>query len=552
MENAMRLRRRRLLCILLCISMLLCALDGFMLPIYAVENVIPTVGIGDQFMVALNASGEAYAWGDNTSGTLGNGTTESTLAPIKVSLPGGIAFRQISVGFDHTLAIGDDGKVYTWGSNAYGQCGGNTEEMYSIPTSINAFADQEIVSIAAGKYFSLALGSDGTVYSWGYNNNLQLGTSVGTQSNTPQRIVALEDVFVVQINAGYSSASAITSTGDVYLWGENAFFQLGTDVGIRLEPTLLATESFPSQIKRVVHGDGYTSFLLENGAIASFGKNAHGQFGNGLTSDSGSAVLKLATLDDLTFSEIGVGNGHTLALSNSGALYYAGLQIGAEDSISHTTFSEITLVSDSKVCGLSVAYSNGAAILQDGTVLVWGDNEGGQLGNGTTVASKAPTKVLLADGNVLNLGTLPSIHSATISATVTVPSPTYSITIPAEIELGNLHQTNNEDPTRIKSTSFDISATGVSNLSSGHGIIVTISPSSEGFVLINEDGTTLPYGVYRTEHSSDALASGETIAEFTADSNVTGWILVDQSLITQSGNYAGVLNFGISVEELSE
>ena len=98
-----------------------------------------------------------------------------------------------------------------------------------------------------------------------------------------------------------------------------------------------------------------------------------------------------------------------------------------------------------------------------------------------------------------------------------------------------------DDADRIKSTSFVISAEGVSNLPSGCEIIVSALPSGEGFVLINEEGAMLPYGIYRTEQGGDSLEAGAAIAEFTSDGNATGWILVDQSLITQGGSYKGIL-----------
>ena len=190
---------KSILCILLCAVLLFGISDFFKLPTNAAGSVTPAVSVGGGFVVTLDSTGKAYAWGVNDHGTLGNGTNTASNHATAVTLPEQVSFKTISAGFDHVLAVTNDGSVYAWGNNDNGQLGIDGNSSVNLPTKISALAEKRIIAVSAGKQFSLALTENGEVYAWGINNKGQLGGNIPNPTNVPTRIAALEGVFVTQI-----------------------------------------------------------------------------------------------------------------------------------------------------------------------------------------------------------------------------------------------------------------------------------------------------------------------------------------------------------------
>ena len=140
-------------------------------------------GIGTT--LALGADGNVYAWGDNTSGQLGNGTTANALFPQKVSLPDGASAVAIAEGWNTSLAVGSDGSVYGWGRNSSGQLGnGGSAFVVPVPVKVSLPGGVAATQVAVGEDASLAIGADGNVYSWG--SNFAWGSSVARARRTCQ------------------------------------------------------------------------------------------------------------------------------------------------------------------------------------------------------------------------------------------------------------------------------------------------------------------------------------------------------------------------------
>ncbi len=110
---------------------------------------------------AATPSGAAYAWGSNSNGQLGDGSTTDSSKPVASWLPSGVTATTIAAGQDHSLAIGSDGKVYAWGSNSEGQLGDGTTTKRSTPVLVDPPSGLTAIAIAAGRHHSLAIGSDG-------------------------------------------------------------------------------------------------------------------------------------------------------------------------------------------------------------------------------------------------------------------------------------------------------------------------------------------------------------------------------------------------------
>lgn len=144
---------------------------------------------------------------------------------------------------------------------------------------------------------------------------------------------------------------------------------------------------------------------------------------------------------------------------------------------------------------------------------------------------------------------LPEERSATITATASIPSPTYTVTIPATVDAGDLVQKAEADADKVKSTTFSINASSIENLFDTKKVVVSLSAADGTFALKNGDDS-LEYAVYNQETGGTALADNDTFAEFTSADSVTGRVDIDQSKITKKGSYTGTMTFSISLADI--
>ena len=254
------------------------------------------VSTGSTHSLALGSDGNAYAWGDNTYGKLGDGTTTPRKTPVRVSKPEGtptnFAYVQVSAGSNHSLALGSDGNAYAWGYNNYGQLGDGTYNNLYTPVMVGKPADFAYVQVSAGGSHSLAVGSDGYAYAWGSNYYGQLGDGTTIRQNTPVRARMPEGTSTnfayVQVSAGGSHSLAVGSDGYAYAWGWNGNDgQLGnnktTDSAV---PVRVCDPASPTDTNKglkvvQVHAAGDHSLAVgSDGYAYAWGCNLGGQLGN--------------------------------------------------------------------------------------------------------------------------------------------------------------------------------------------------------------------------------------------------------------------------------
>lgn len=183
---------------------------------------ITDIATGDQFSMALSADGQLYTWGHGAKGQLGSGSRKSRSTPDVVSgLP---PIEKIYAGNRQAFAVDVNGDVWAWGDNKFGELGDGTGDLQLSPVKITGLPD--ISQISVGKTHSLALSADGTVWTWGVNRNGVNG--VGGNNTTylePVQIPTLQNI--VYVEAGPTQSFAIDADGTVWVWGNNAFGQLG-------------------------------------------------------------------------------------------------------------------------------------------------------------------------------------------------------------------------------------------------------------------------------------------------------------------------------------
>ena len=282
--------------------------------------------------LALTSDGKVFTWGANSSGQLGNNTTQSSSVPVKVDTSGALAGKTvvaIAKGWGFSLALTSDGQVFAWGNNSNGQLGNNSTTSSSVPVAVNtsgALAGKTVVVISAGGDFSLALTSDGQVFAWGNNSNGQLGNNNSTTSSSVPVAVNTSGVLagktVVAISAGPLFTSlALTSEGQVCAWGGGA---LGNINYISSSVPVLVDTSGGLSGKIVVGiagGWSWNHAMTSDGQLFAWGNNDCGSFGDSGTSSSivPVAVITSGALAGKTvMSIVSSGTYNSLALCGSG------------------------------------------------------------------------------------------------------------------------------------------------------------------------------------------------------------------------------------------
>lgn len=188
---------------------------------------IEAIAAGDLHMLALDATGTVWAWGQNSRGEIGDGSSafERDLPVVLGSLAN---ITAIGAGAEHSLARQIGGAVFAWGKNQDGQVGDGTQSDRNVPTRVAQLAAS--VAAAGGGAFSIALKADGLLSAWGYNFFGQLGNGGNATSTTPAPVSTLSAVSAV--SAGDNHALALRNDGQVWAWGRNDLGPLGVSATV--------------------------------------------------------------------------------------------------------------------------------------------------------------------------------------------------------------------------------------------------------------------------------------------------------------------------------
>jgi len=353
-----------------------------------------------------SSSAMPVSWGYNGYGQLGDNTMTDASAPLPV-LHGAIPTDQpvVSVvcGDSHSVALTAAGRVYAWGYNYYGQLGNGLNTTSTLPVAVSALASETVVAVAAGANFSLALTDDGKVYAWGSNSYGELGIGTTANSNAPVEVSALAGKHVVAISAGGGFALALTGDGAVYAWGKNLLGQLGNGTNVGTVTTPAQVTGFSDRpVVAISCGEMHSLALTADGAVYAWGSNSYGQLGNGTTTASNRPV-EVTALSGQGVSALQAGAYHSLALSESGTVYAWGFndngQLGDGSQSGRLTPVAIDGLTGRGVIELSAGEVHTLALLADGSALIWGTNERSVLGD--SGVSPALTPVPVATTNAM-------------------------------------------------------------------------------------------------------------------------------------------------------
>jgi alpha-tubulin suppressor-like RCC1 family protein len=255
------------------------------------------VSAGYYHFSAIKTDGTLWSWGQNTKGQLGDNTLVKKSSPVQ-TIPGGTNWKFVTCGLIHTAAIKADGTLWMWGDDSSGQLGNNLSGFglaYSSPIQTVA-SGTNWKSVSCGEYWSAAIKTNGTLWTWGGNANYgQLGDNTSVDKSSPVQTIAGGTNWK-QVACGMRHCTAIKTDGTLWLWGFNLYGQLGNNDGTgtpRSSPIQTIAGGTNWQFVNS-HINTSTTAIKTDGTLWLWGKNAYGQLGLNDTVPRSSPVQALA------------------------------------------------------------------------------------------------------------------------------------------------------------------------------------------------------------------------------------------------------------------
>jgi len=342
-----------------------------------------SIAAAEEFSVALDSDGDAWAWGQYSGGVLGDGTYQGRLTPARVPMPPGVSFTSVAAGPSHVIALDTDGDAWTWG-NAYDGASDPDNNPRMTPTRVQMPSGVTFVAVDAALARSVALASDGSVWAWGANASGQIGDGTTVKRSAPTRAQMPDGVTFTDVGAGASRTVALASDGSLWAWGYNLAGESGDYIDRVLTPTRLQTPPGVTFVA-VDFGAGHSVALTADGSVWTWGINSDGQLGDG-TTNSRSAPTAVTMPPGRTFTAISAGGGSTIALASDGSAWAWGENrngnLGDGTRTQRPTPVQAQAPSGVIFTAIDNERTHSVAIASDGSGWAWGANGRGELGNG--------------------------------------------------------------------------------------------------------------------------------------------------------------------------
>ncbi|WP_300564981.1 T9SS type A sorting domain-containing protein [Flavobacterium sp.] len=347
------------------------------------------VSSGRNHSLGIKSDGTLWAWGRNVEGQLGTGNTTNQSLPIQVGTA--TNWRFVNAGFDTSFAIKTDGTLWAWGFNEFARIGDGTETNRLSPIQIGT--DNRWVSVDSRNH-TVAIKTDGTLWTWGFNSTGQKGD--GTQSNTVYMTTPVQvgtDTNWQTACARSDGTLAIKTDGTLWSWGHNSNGQLGLGhYGTRLVPNQVGTDT---DWQKIAAGGWHSLAIKTNGTLWAWGKKDMGQVGDGTTALTGgqTSPLQIGTATD--WNAISASRSHSIAIKTGGTLWSWGEntngQLGDGTNVART--SPVQVGNTTNWLTPSTKGYTSFALKNDGNLSACGLNTSGQLGDGTIVNKNTPTAI---------------------------------------------------------------------------------------------------------------------------------------------------------------
>ena len=404
---------------------------------------VTQIAAGCNSAYALTSTGQVYAWGSDSVGELGNGShSGSVSSPVLVEMPVGVQPVQLSAGNSDGYVLTSTHEIYAWGSNALGQLGDGSRTNASIPTKVT-MPNVNVVSVVGGGFNAFAITGTHQLYVWGGNYDGQDGVGSTVDQYRPVKVTMPGSVGVEQVNgasAGGFASMALGSNGVVYTWGANFDAQLGIGIlttgyhslalsgngqlyawgdnrtqgfGVAspVESEVPLKVGLSETFSQLASGCDHSLALTSTGQVYAWGANQDGQLGIGSTVPQGSPAL-VSLGNAVVPTELAAGYSDAYALTSTGQVYAWGAnQDGQLGTGTRAPSASPVLVGlPSKVQRVWSGYNQGFGEV-NGTLYAWGSNTTGQLGTGGFFNVLTPLPVVLPAGQSVTNVSSPGVST---------------------------------------------------------------------------------------------------------------------------------------------
>uniref|UniRef100_A0A6B2KYG0 BTB domain-containing protein n=1 Tax=Arcella intermedia TaxID=1963864 RepID=A0A6B2KYG0_9EUKA len=287
----------------------------------------------------MTDDGCLYSWGLGSYGRLGHGDKRNQSQPKLIDSIKNVT--NFSVGHYHVLAVDDQGNLFSWGFGKHGALGHGDELSHYRPKKVEGYDNIRFTSVSAGLHYSIALTQDGKIYSWGNGKNGKLGHGNALDLKKPQKIIYSggissgsrspildksgsppppAGVFYIQVSAGTAHVLALSSTGHIYSWGCGEDGRLGNGDCVDI-PYPMKVSCAGGPFVNISAGKRHSIALNEKGKIYIWGNGENGELGLGLHTTKTSQPLQIISIDLFFFVSVSAGESHACALTEDGSIF---------------------------------------------------------------------------------------------------------------------------------------------------------------------------------------------------------------------------------------
>jgi alpha-tubulin suppressor-like RCC1 family protein len=398
--------------------------NQFLSPEGDLENYFVT----EYWLIDQYIGDQLWAWGSGASGRLGNGVTTGSISTPVTTSAGETNWKQVSGGDFHTAAIKTDGTLWTWGLGTNGRLG-NGATTGNISTPVTTFAggtNWKQVSTGAGGSHTLAIKTDGTLWSWGLGTYGRLGNAVTTGNISTPVTTFAGGTNWKQVSTSFTHAAAIKTDGTLWIWGSGGNGRLG-NATLNSTSTPVTTFAGGTNWKQVSAAQAHTVAIKTDGTLWIWGSGTNGKLGNGVT--TGSISTPVTTFAGGTnWKQVSNANDHTAAIKTDGTLWIWGDNSSGRLGNGVTSFTNIstpitTFAGGTNWKQVSGGTAHTAAIKTDGTLWIWGSGSSGILGNGITTGNISTPVTTSAGGTNWKQVSGGEVHTAAVQAGTSADLP---------------------------------------------------------------------------------------------------------------------------------
>ena len=350
-------------------------------------TISPNVITNGSHTISLREDGKVFTWGDNTYGQLGNGTVITSDEPVEVTFPEGTIITQIAAGENHNVALDSNGNVWTWGRNNNYQIGNTRENQYT-PYKVSNLP--KVIKIAAGNNNTMVITENNELYAWGLNAYGDLGLGTYTNKVLPKKVKGVHDI--IDISGGKSHYIVLNRAGEVFATGSNLYGQLGIGNNEIGKINEFQKVEIKDKIGTIDAGDISNIATTVDGYVYTWGGNTYSTLG---TEDKENKNVPTKLKDVKNIRQASIGKTHTILRDGNNNVYVTGTnsngQLGLGTTENKTTFEQNTLINN--VIRVSSGDTYTVFLKEDGSVWACGDYNHGNKEKKSRTRSEEPVLV---------------------------------------------------------------------------------------------------------------------------------------------------------------